>query len=410
MKFFAFGVSMLDLHDKRIVLGFSGGIACYKAADLVRRLIERGAQVDVVMTEAATRFITPVTMQALSGRPVFVDAWDSRIHNNMAHIQLSRGADAILIAPASADLMAKLVQGRADDLLTTLCLARACPLLVAPAMNREMWLAAPTQRNVQQLALDGVKVLGPGTGEQACGETGDGRMLEPLQIVAELNRFFQPKYLTGLHVLLTAGPTVEPLDPVRVLSNRSSGKTGYALAQAAWEAGAEVTLISGPTALACPYGVTRIAVETAQQMLDAVMQQLPGQDIFIAVAAVADWRIKNISAHKIKKDVQAAPKLEFEANPDILATVASQHTGPWCVGFAAETEHLSEHAHAKRLRKGIPMLIGNLAQHVMDAEHTTVSIFDDQGEHALPLGSKQDIARQLVAAISERFNLSRLSR
>lgn len=401
---------MLDLHDKRIVLGLSGGIACYKAADLVRRLIERGAQVDVVMTEAATRFITPVTMQALSGRPVFVDAWDSRVHNNMAHIQLSRGADAILIAPASADLMAKLVQGRADDLLTTLCLARACPLLVAPAMNREMWLAAPTQRNVQQLALDGVEVLGPGTGEQACGETGDGRMLEPLQIVAELNRFFQPKYLTGLHVLLTAGPTVEPLDPVRVLSNRSSGKTGYALAQAAWEAGAEVTLISGPTALACPYGVTRISVETAQQMLDTVMQQLPGQDIFIAVAAVADWRIKNISTNKIKKDGQATPNLEFEANPDILATVANQRPGPWCVGFAAETENLSEHAHAKRLRKGIPMLIGNLAQHVMDAEHTTVSIFDDQGEHALPLGSKQDIARQLVAAISERFNLSRLSR
>lgn len=401
---------MLDLHEKRIVLGLSGGIACYKSADLVRRLIERGAQVDVVMTEAATRFITPVTMQALSGRPVFVDAWDSRVHNNMAHIQLSRGADAILIAPASADFMAKLVQGRADDLLSTLCLARACPLLVAPAMNREMWLAAPTQRNVQQLVLDGIEILGPGTGEQACGETGDGRMLEPLQIVAELKRFFQPKYLSGVQVLLTAGPTVEPIDPVRVLSNRSSGKTGYALARAAWEAGAEVTLISGPTALACPYGVTRIQVETAQQMLDAVMQCVTGQDIFIAVAAVADWRIKNISTNKIKKDGSSAPMLEFEANPDILATVASQHTGPWCVGFAAETENLAEYAHAKRLRKGIPMLIGNLAQHVMDAEHTTVSIFDDQGEHALPLGSKQDIARQLITAISERFNQSHHSR
>ncbi len=401
---------MLDLHEKRIVLGLSGGIACYKAADLVRRLIEHGAQVDVVMTEAATRFITPVTLQALSGRTVFVDAWDNRVHNNMAHIKLSRGADAIVIAPASADFMAKLVQGRADDLLSTLCLARACPLLVAPAMNREMWLAAPTQRNVQQLRLDGIEILGPGTGEQACGETGDGRMLEPLQIVAELKGFFQPKLLKGLHVLLTAGPTVEPIDPVRVLSNRSSGKTGYALAQAAWEAGADVTLISGPTALPCPHGVSRINVETAQQMLDAVMENIRGQDIFIAVAAVADWRIKNISTEKIKKDGQSTPNLQFEANPDILATVASQNSGPWCVGFAAETEHLSEYAHAKRLRKGIPMLIGNLAQYVMDAEDTTVSIFDDQGEHMLPLSTKQDIARQLVAAIAERFTQSHPSR
>ncbi|MDN3986361.1 bifunctional phosphopantothenoylcysteine decarboxylase/phosphopantothenate--cysteine ligase CoaBC [Zwartia vadi] len=400
---------MQDLHDKRLVLGLSGGIACYKAADLVRRLIERGAQVDVVMTESATRFITPVTLQALSGRPVFVDAWDSRVHNNMAHIQLSRGADAIIIAPASADFMAKLVHGRADDLLSTLCLARACPLLVAPAMNREMWLAAPTQRNVQQLRLDGIEVLGPGSGEQACGETGDGRMLEPLQIVAEIRRFFQPKHLVNTRVLMTAGPTVEPIDPVRVLSNRSSGKTGYALAQAAWEAGAEVMLISGPTALACPYGVTRINVETAQQMHDAVMQNLSGQDIFIAVAAVADWRIKNVSEEKIKKDGNATPELQFEMNPDILASVAAKHDGPWCVGFAAETENLSEYAHQKRLRKGIPMLIGNLAQHVMDADHTTVSIFDDQGEHALPLSHKQDAARQLVYAIAQRFKQSQSS-
>lgn len=401
---------MQDLHDKRLVLGLSGGIACYKAADLVRRLIERGAQVDVVMTEAATRFITPVTMQALSGRPVFVDAWDSRVDNNMAHIQLSRGADAILIAPASADFMAKLVQGRADDLLSTLCLARACPLLVAPAMNREMWLAAPTQRNIQQLALDKVKILGPGSGEQACGETGDGRMLEPLEIIAELRRFFQPKHFERLRVLLTAGPTVEPIDPVRVLSNRSSGKTGYALAQAAWEAGAEVTLVSGPTALPCPYGVTRINVESAQQMHDAVMQNLNGQDIFISVAAVADWRIKNVSPEKIKKDGKTTPNIEFEANPDILANVATQKNAPWCVGFAAETENLSEFAHAKRLRKGIPMLIGNLAQHVMDADHTTVSIFDDRGEHALALNSKQKVAQQLVSEIAQRYQQSRTTR
>lgn len=401
---------MQDLLDKRIVLGLSGGIACYKAADLVRRLIERGAQVDVVMTEAATRFITPVTMQALSGRPVFVDAWDNRVHNNMAHIQLSRGADAILIAPASADFMAKLVQGRTDDLLSTLCLARACPLLVAPAMNREMWLAAPTQRNVTQLTQDGIEILGPGSGEQACGETGDGRMLEPLQIVAELKRFFQPKLLAGLRVLLTAGPTVEPIDPVRVLSNRSSGKTGYALAEAAWEAGASVTLISGPTSLPCPFGVTRLNIETAQQMRDVVMSQVSSQDIFIAVAAVADWRIQNISSEKIKKDGTSTPELKFVANPDILAEVAAQKIGPWCVGFAAETENLSEFAHAKRLRKGIPMLIGNLAQNVMDVDHTTVTIFDDQGEHVLPMGTKQEVARQLMRAIAERFKQSKPSR
>lgn len=401
---------MQDLLDKRIVLGLSGGIACYKAADLVRRLIERGAQVDVVMTEAATRFITAVTMQALSGRPVFVDAWDNRVHNNMAHIQLSRGVDAILIAPASADFMAKLVQGRADDLLSTLCLARACPLFVAPAMNREMWLAAPTQRNVKQLVQDGIEVLGPGSGEQACGETGDGRMLEPLQIVAELKRLFQPQHLAGLRVLLTAGPTVEPIDPVRVLSNRSSGKTGYALAEAAWQAGATVTLISGPTALPCPFGVTRLNVETAQQMHNVVMSHVSGQDIFIAVAAVADWRIENISSEKIKKDGTSAPELKFAANPDILADVAAQKSGPWCVGFAAETENLSEYARTKRLRKGIPMLIGNLAQHVMDADYTTVTIFDDQGEHALPMGTKQDVARELMHAIAQRFKNARSSR
>lgn len=397
---------MQDLHDKRLVLGLSGGIACYKAADIVRRLIERGAQVDVVMTEAATRFITPVTLQALSGRPVFVDAWDNRVHNNMAHIQLSRGADAILIAPASADFMSKLAHGRADDLLSTLCLARSCPLLVAPAMNREMWLAAPTQRNIKQLTLDGIEIFGPGSGEQACGETGDGRMLEPLEIVAELKRFFQPKCLANLNVLITAGPTVEPIDPVRVISNRSSGKTGYALAQAAWEAGANVTLISGPTALPSPYGVMRLNIDTAQQMHDAVIQNLTGQDIFIAVAAVADWRVKNASAEKIKKDGKSAPVLQFETNPDILATVASQKDGPWCVGFAAETENLSEFAQAKRLRKGIPVLIGNLAQHVMDSDHTTVSIFDEHGEHALPASSKQEVARQLIEAIAERFHQS----
>ncbi len=394
---------MLDLRDKRIVLGLSGGIACYKSAELVRRMIERGATVDVVMTDAATHFITPVTMQALSGRPVFVNAWDARVPNNMAHIDLTRGADAILVAPASADFMAKLVHGRADDLLSTLCLARACPLLVAPAMNREMWAAPPTRRNAVQLRADGVGILGPGSGSQACGETGDGRMLEPHELLAELIAFFQPSTLAGKRVLITAGPTIEPIDPVRVITNRSSGKTGYAIARAAWEAGAEVTLVSGPTALDAPYGVTRVGVESARQMYDAVIAAAPGNDIFIAVAAVADWRVANIASDKIKKDDHEPPALEFVANPDILATVAAMPNGPWCVGFAAETQLLSKFAHEKRLRKGIPMLVGNLAQHVMDADDTTVSLFDDAGEHPLPAGSKQDVARLIVRAIAARL-------
>lgn len=394
---------MKDLQGKRIVLGLSGGIACYKSAELVRRMIDLGATVDVVMTDAATHFITAVTMQALSGRPVFLDAWDTRIPNNMPHIDLTRGADAILIAPASADFMAKLAQGRADDLLSTLCLARACPLLVAPAMNREMWAAAPTQRNATQLAADGIKILGPGNGDQACGETGDGRMLEPAQLLAELVGFFQPKILKGKQVLITAGPTVEPIDPVRVISNRSSGKTGYALARAAWEAGATVTLVSGPTALSTPYGVTRIDVQTAQQMHDVVLANVEQKDIFISVAAVADWRIANVATDKIKKNGQQTPELSFIPNPDILATVAKLPGAPWCVGFAAETERLTEFAQDKRIRKAIPMLIGNLAQHVMDAEHTTVSIFDKDGEHPLPSSGKQDIARQLIHAIAQRM-------
>lgn len=394
---------MLDLRDKRIVLGLSGGIACYKSAELLRRMTERGATVDVVMTEAASHFITPVTMQALSGRRVFSDQWDNRVPNNMAHIDLTRGADAVLIAPASADFMAKVAHGHSDDLLSLLCLARTCPLLMAPAMNREMWAAAPTRRNAEQLRADGVSILGPGSGSQACGETGDGRMLEPHQILAELIAFFQPKSLAGRRVLITAGPTVEPIDPVRVITNRSSGKTGYAIARAAWEAGAEVTLVSGPTALEAPYGVTRISVESAREMFDAVMAVAPAYDVFVSVAAVADWRVANAANEKIKKEDKTAPALEFVPNPDILATVAAMPDGPWCVGFAAETQLLSKHAHEKRLRKGIPMLVGNLAQNVMDSDNTTVSIFDDNGEHPLPSGSKHNVARQIVDAIARRL-------
>jgi len=394
---------MPDLDHKRIVLGLTGGIACYKSAELVRRLVEQGAVVDVVMTEAATHFITAVTMQALSGRPVFVDAWDGRVANNMAHIDLTRGADAVLVAPASADFLAKLAHGLADDLLSTLCLARACPLLAAPAMNLQMWASPATQRNAAQLRADGVTLLGPGSGDQACGEVGDGRMLEPHELLVETIAFFQPKTLAGRRVLVTAGPTAEPVDPVRVLSNRSSGKTGYAIARAAREAGAQVTLVSGPTALSTPYGVARISVQTARQMHDAVMAQAGQADVFISVAAVADWRIAHPSDIKLKKHDGGPPHLEFEANPDILADVAALARGPWCVGFAAETNDLDRHADDKRRRKGIPLLVGNLVQNAMDGDSTEFVLFDDHGRHPLPAADKLQAARRLVAEIAARL-------
>lgn len=396
---------MLELANKRIVLGLTGGIACYKVAEFVRRALEQGAVIDVVMTQAATQFITPVTMQALSGRPVYLDPWDARVPNNMAHINLSRGADAILIAPASTDFMAKLAHGLADDLLSTLCVARGeCPLLVAPAMNREMWLNPATQRNVAQLRQDGVQLLGPAQGDQACGETGDGRMIEPDQILAELIAFFQPNTLAGQRVLITAGPTSERIDPVRVITNRSSGKTGFAIARAAREAGAQVTLVSGPTPLPTPYGVTRINIESARQMHEAVMQHAAASDVFISVAAVADWHVVNSSEHKLKKTAQnAAPQLEFAPNPDILAEVAAMQDGPWCVGFAAETENLLEHAEAKRRRKGVPLLVGNLAQQVMDADITEMVLFEDRGQTSLSPQPKLQAARALVAAIAQRL-------
>ncbi|NYT63633.1 bifunctional phosphopantothenoylcysteine decarboxylase/phosphopantothenate--cysteine ligase CoaBC [Alcaligenaceae bacterium] len=396
---------MLELAQKRIVLGLTGGIACYKLAEFVRRAQEHGAVIDVVMTEAATHFITPVTMQALSGRPVFTDAWDARIPNNMAHINLTRGADAILIAPASTDFMAKLAHGLADDLLSTLCVAKGnCPLLVAPAMNREMWLHPATQRNVAQLVADGAQILGPAEGDQACGEVGSGRMLEPDELLSELIAFFQPKALAGKRVLITAGPTSEKIDPVRVITNRSSGKMGYAIAQAAREAGAQVVLVSGPTALPTPYGVLRLSVESALDMHTAALAEAPSADIFISVAAVADWRVVNASANKLKKTASGqAPQLEFAPNPDILADVAKMASGPWCVGFAAETENLLEYAEAKRKRKGVPLLVGNLAQQAMNADTTELVLFDDAGNKALPALPKIDAARELIRAIAQRI-------
>ncbi|MGF6412240.1 phosphopantothenoylcysteine decarboxylase/phosphopantothenate--cysteine ligase [Paraburkholderia sp. MM5482-R2] len=350
-----------ELAGKHLVLGMTGGIACYKIAELTRLLTKAGATVQVVMTEAATQFITPVTMQALSGRPVFTSQWDGRVPNNMAHIDLSREADVIVIAPASTDFLAKLAHGMADDLLSTLCIARDCPLLVVPAMNRQMWQNPATQRNVAQLRADGVEVLGPDSGPQACGEIGDGRMLEAAATYEAVASFFAPKILSGRRVLLTAGPTFEPLDPVRGITNRSSGKMGFALARAAQQAGADVHLVAGPVALDTPWGVLREDVRTAQQMHDAVMRAVAEADIFIGVAAVADWRVDHVSDQKIKKTAEhALPSFSFVENPDILAAVAGRPKPPFAVGFAAESDNLEVHGEEKRARKNVPLLIGNL--------------------------------------------------
>ena len=395
----------MNLAGKKIVLGLTGGIACYKAAEFARALVKAGASVQVVMTEAARHFITPVTMQALSGHTVYTDQWDSRIANNMAHIDLSRDADAIIIAPCSADFMRKLVHGAADDLLSTLCLARPhdVPLLVAPAMNVEMWDKPATQRNVAQLKSDGITLLGPAAGDQACGETGLGRMLEPEQLLETLTGFFQPKVLSGKRVLITAGPTFEPIDPVRGITNLSSGKMGYALARAAQAAGAHVTLVSGPTALAVPLGVTCIPVTTAREMHETVMSHIGEQSVFIAVAAVADWRVAEVSTQKIKKQDTAAPSLQFETNPDILASVAALSSPPFCVGFAAESDDLLTHGAAKRERKNIPLLVGNIGHQTFGKDDNEIVLFDAQGHQALPRASKDSLAVTLIAEIARRL-------
>ncbi len=385
---------------RRILLGLTGGIAAYKSAQLVRMLVKGGYDVRVVMTESACRFITPVTLQALSGQTVWTDLWDPRIPDNMGHIELSRDRKLIVIAPASANFMAKVVHGQADDLLSTLCLARDCPLMVAPAMNRQMWDNAATQRNVARLRADGVLLAGPEAGEQACGETGMGRMLEADEIFTEIEAFFQPKVLAGKRVLVTAGPTTEQIDPVRAITNASSGKMGYAVARAAREAGAQVTLISGPTALSAPAGVARIDVRSAQQMFDAVKKSAAGADVFVSVAAVSDYRVENASKQKIKKGNGKGLTLELAENPDILAYVAKMPQPPFCVGFAAETEKLSANAKEKRARKKIPLLAANLAQKALGADDNEITLFDDAGEHPLGRGSKLDQARKLINHVS----------
>lgn len=402
---------MNDLAGKHIVLGLTGGIACYKAAELCRALVKEGATVQVVMTEASEQFITPVTMQALSGRPVYTSQWDAREPNNMPHINLSRQADAVLIAPCSADFMAKLVHGRADELLSLLCLARpvhSVPLLIAPAMNREMWAHPATQRNMAQLAADGAAILGVGSGFQACGETGDGRMLEPHELLEDLVAFFQPKGLAGRKVVVTAGPTFEALDPIRGITNHSSGKMGFAIARAAREAGAEVALVAGPVSLQAPRGVRRIDVKSAREMLAATEAEVGDAHVFIATAAVADWRPASESGEKIKKDGSGqAPTIAFTENPDILATVAqlprARGGALFCVGFAAESHDLVKHATAKRERKGIPLLVGNIGPLTFGQDDNQMLLVDAQGVVELPRASKIECARRLVAEIARRL-------
>jgi phosphopantothenoylcysteine decarboxylase/phosphopantothenate--cysteine ligase len=402
--------AMASLVNKKIVLGISGGIAAYKSAELARALIQEGAEVQVVMTEAAQQFITPITMQALTGKLVFTNQWDDRIANNMAHIELSRQADAILIAPASADLIAKLSLGLADDLLSTLCLARDCPLLIAPAMNLQMWAHPATQRSITRLNSDGITILGPSSGDQACGEVGIGRMLEPSEICEQLIAFFQPQVLKNKRVLITAGPTFEAIDPVRGITNLSSGKMGFAVAQAAIEAGAHVHLIAGPCNLATPLMSTgrilRTNVTSGQEMYQAVMAS-SNCDVFFAVAAVADWTIANRAKQKIKRQEKTGLDLQFRSNPDILlemAKIAKRKSKPYCVGFAAETDHLGKHCKEKRVRKGIPVIVGNIGPTTFGLDTNEILVVDEKGSKNLGRASKLDLARRLITIVATRIS------
>ncbi|MFN7836105.1 MAG: bifunctional phosphopantothenoylcysteine decarboxylase/phosphopantothenate--cysteine ligase CoaBC [Burkholderiaceae bacterium] len=396
------------LKGKTIALGISGGIAAYKSAELVRLLKKAGAEVQVILTRTGSDFITPLTLQALSGRPVISDSAHDSIANGMAHIELARRCDAILLAPATANQIAKIAHGVADDLLSTLCLARTSPLWVAPAMNVEMWNNPATQRNVRQLLADGCQLFGPASGEQACGETGPGRMVEPQDLLESIISAFTVKVLANTHVLITAGPTYEAIDPVRGITNRSSGKMGYAVALAAARAGAKVTLISGPTSLACPWGVERINVTSAAEMLEAVSPLSTTADLFFGVAAVADWRVTTPAPHKIKKNRHALHDIAFASNPDILATVAALAMShlqgkPFCIGFAAETEHLISHARQKLRDKNIPLIVGNLAQDTLGSDTAELCIIETSGETPLPKMHKQAAAARLIELIAVRY-------
>lgn len=394
----------LPLQSQRIVLGLTGGIACYKSADLVRRLRALGATVQVVMTESATEFVTPLLMNALSEQPVLQSLWQTDNFGKMSHIELSRQADLLLVAPATANFIAKLAQGLADDLLSALCLARNCPLLLAPAMNQAMWSHPSTQRNLAQAVADGAHLLGPASGDQACGETGMGRMLEPDEIIEDVVAHLSVKSLKDVRVLITAGPTSEAIDPVRSLSNRSSGKLGFAIARAARAAGAKVTLIAGPTALATPRRVRRINVVTARDMLDEVLAYVDHAQVFISVAAVADWHVRNPSEHKLKKDsLSDTLTLDIAANPDILATVAQLPRAPYCVGFAAETQNILDYARAKRRQKNVPLIVANDVCATVGNDYATLTLIDEHSETSLPALPKAEAAQRLIDAIAERL-------
>jgi phosphopantothenoylcysteine decarboxylase / phosphopantothenate---cysteine ligase len=391
---------MNRLQGKKMVLGVSGGIAAYKAAELVRLLGAQGVRVHVAMTEAATRFITPLTFQALSGNPVWTSLWDERGARSMAHIELSRQVDALLVAPATADFLARTAQGMADDLLSTLCLARDVPLFVAPAMNRQMWQNPATQRNIARLQEDGVHVIGPEAGEQACGEVGLGRMSEPQTVIEVLDDFFSPQLLSGQNILLTAGPTFEALDPVRGITNPSSGKMGYALARACMKAGGRVVLVSGPVSLPPPNGVLVIPVKSALQMREAVMDHVEWARIFISVAAVADYRPENPQTAKIKKSADTL-SIPLIRNPDILSEVANLPERPdVCVGFAAESHDLAVYANEKRLRKNLDLVVGNRIADALGQDDNEITLFDADGQHPLPRAPKTVLAWKIVEHIA----------
>lgn len=391
---------------KRILLGVTGGVAAYKAAELARMLTQNGTDVQTVMTESACRFVGPLTFQSLTGNLVYTDLWETNAATNMAHINLSRTVDAILIAPASANFIARIANGMADDLLATLCLARECPLMIAPAMNRQMWENPATQRNLDLLRADGVTIFGPASGEQACGEVGMGRMLEPFELADALYGELQPKLLKNKNVIVTAGPTYEAIDAVRGITNISSGKMGYAIARAAVEAGANVTLISGPTCINEPVDTKLIKVVSANNMLEKVRDEISGADIFISVAAVADYRVAKPQKQKIKR-TEGTLSLLLESNPDILRFVSNLSEPPFCVGFAAETENLEHNAESKRKNKKLPLLVGNLAQNVIGRDECELILFDDDGKHPLSKATKYKQAQKLIKHITKLYNTSK---
>lgn len=392
-----------SLSKKRLLLGITGGVAAYKAAELARLLTQDGIEIQAVMTQSACHFVGPVTFQSLTGNPVYTDLWETNAVNNMAHINLSRNADMILVAPASADFIARLAGGMADDLLATLCLARDCPLIIAPAMNRQMWENPATQRNLSLLQHDGVRIIGPASGEQACGEMGMGRMLEASELAEMVRAAFQTgSLLQGKKVLVTAGPTFEAIDAVRGITNKSSGKMGYAVARAAVEAGATVTLVSGPTCLVPPMVDKLIQVVSAEDMLYAVQAEISQTDIFISVAAVADYRMAKVSEQKIKKSDKKL-SIELIPNPDILMTVSTLPEPPFCVGFAAETENLEKNAERKRRKKNLPLLVANLAQDAIGSDESELILLDDAGKHVLPKASKMEQARHLIKHINSLY-------